>query len=569
MTIRLIATAVLALASVLPVMARNKQTAEPVVMTIAGKDITLGEFEYLYHKNADQQTEPISLDQYVDMFVNFKLKVADAEAAGLDTLTSFVNEFKGYRDEIAAPYLTDRAMLDSMRTAALSHYATNVDVSHIMLPLNTPQHLVDSVYRALLDGADFEAAAQTLSADRFTAERGGRLGFVSAGRYPYTFEDAAYTTPVGALSAPFATHAGIHIVRVNAVRNDLGQIKVRHILKLTRGADPSAKAARRASIDSIATLLAAGADFMTLASAETDDPSGRSSGGDLPWFGAGMMVPEFEQAAFALAAGETSGVVETSFGYHIIYCEDRRDSLPEAELLTQINTRMESDGRSDMARKHFLSSFRNSHAALADADDDAVAAAALEELPSLNTGFRYLINEYRDGMLLYEISNREVWGRPASDSEGLQAFFEANRAAYSFDSPRFKGYIVQAVSDSIASAARSYLASLPDTVPAKGYAIALRNRFGADVRISRVLAARGDNPLTDHLVWNGAKPQPTDKFIAARTFGGRMIDAPEEPGDISAALSADWQKALEEAWINRLRSTYPVKINRKVLSRLK
>lgn len=568
MYLRLIAAAALALSCSMTMWGR-KQKPEPVVMTIAGKDITLGEFEYLYHKNADQQTEPISLDEYVDMFVNYKLKVADAEAAGLDTTAAFVNEFRGYRDEIAAPYLTDVAMLDSMRMAAMSHYATNVDVSHIMFPPNVPEHLVDSVYRSLLDGADFEATAKKLSVDRLTADRGGRLGFISAGRYPYTFEDAAYTTPAGSVSRPFATHAGIHILRVNSVREDIGQIKVRHILKLTRGADPSAVAAKKASIDSVAALLAAGADFKSLASAETEDPSGRSSGGDLPWFGAGMMVPEFEQAAFALAAGETSGVVETPYGYHLIYCEERRNGLPEEDILTQVNSRMDSDGRSALARRRFLDRFRNSTTGLDGADDAAVAAAALEALPSVNTDFRYLINEYRDGMLLYEISNREVWGRPATDSEGLRAFFETNRSDYRFDTPRYKGYVIQAVSDSLASAAHAYLTSVSDSLPATGYALALRNRFGADVRIDRVLASQGDNPVTDHLVWNGPSPQTSGRFTSYLTFGGRIIDAPEEPGDVGATLSTDWQRSLEEAWISRLRSTYTVKINRKLLRQVR
>ncbi len=209
-----------------------------------------------------------------------------------------------------------------------------------------------------------------------------------------------------------ASHAGIHIIKVNSRRPDIGQIKVRHILKLTQGADSSGIASRRAAIDSIARLLAAGADFASIAKAETDDPSGRAKGGALPWFGAGMMVPQFEAAAFSLAPGEMSAVVETPYGFHIILCDDRRPSLPDDEIASQVDAAMEADGRTDMARRRFMDRFIASHPDLADASPDRLAAAATELLPSLSPDFRNLISEYRDGMLLYEISNRMVWAAP-------------------------------------------------------------------------------------------------------------------------------------------------------------
>ena len=165
MTIRSILLPLLALVALPALCASRKSTSDPTVMTIAGKPVSLSEFEYLYHKNASQQVEQKSLDEYVEMFVNYKLKVADAEAAGIDTTAAFVKEFTTYRDEIAAPYLMDRDMADSLRRAAISHYAVNVDVSHIMLPLDAPAAYVDSIYRALMAGADFADAARSLSVE--------------------------------------------------------------------------------------------------------------------------------------------------------------------------------------------------------------------------------------------------------------------------------------------------------------------------------------------------------------------------------------------------------------------
>lgn len=569
MHFRNIIVALLSLLATTDMSARKQASGSPVVMTVAGKDVSLDEFEYLYRKNSSQQMEPKTLDEYVDMFVVYKLKVADAEAAGIDTTAAFLNEFRGYRNEITAQYMTDVAMLDSMRQAAMSHYSTNVDVSHIMFPPDAPRAYVDSVYTSLANGADFAATASKLSIDGLSSGRGGRLGFIAAGRYPYTFEDAAYNTPVGGISKPVASHAGIHIIKVNDRRDDIGQIKVRHILKLTRGLDNEGINVKRQAIDSIAALIAAGGDFATIASMETDDPSGRSSGGELAWFGAGVMVPEFENAAFSLDKGSMSGVIESPYGFHIILCEERRSSLPPDEIATRVNEAMNADGRTNMARNRFFDRLRSMRPELASADNEALAEAAITSLPALNPELGNLINEYRDGMLLYEISNREVWGRPAADTGGLKAFFESNRANYSFDSPRYKGYVIQAISDSLAKAAADYLSAMVDSIPADRFGAALRSRFGSDVRIDRVLAAKGDNAIMDFLIWNGEYPSPTGRHTAYMPFAGRIINEPEEASDVSAAVATDWQKSLEEAWISRLRATYPVKINRKLLRKVK
>lgn len=559
--------AILLLAATLPGAFARKKSADPVVMTVAGKDVTLSEFEYLYHKNAAQQVEPQTLQEYVDMFVNFKLKVAAAEAAGIDTTAAFLKEFEGYRNEIAAPYLVDNALADSLRTAALSHFATNVDVSHIMLPHGTPAATIDSLYNAILAGADFGEIAARHSIDQNTAQRGGNLGYITAARYPYAFEDVAYQTPVGAVAPPFQTQFGTHILRVNDVKADPGEVHVRHILKLTRGLSAPDAAAKRAEIDSISALLAAGANFEEVAKAETEDPSGRANGGDLPWFGPGMMVAEFENAAFALAPGELSPVVESSFGYHIIYCEDRRDGMPQEDREARVAQIMQMDGRDRLPAERFLQSFRASHPELAGAGDDEVRNAAIAELPAQYPDFRNLLNEYRDGMLLYEVSTREVWGRPTADPSGLDAYFNAHRDRYAFDVPRYKGWVVTATSDSLCHAARQWLDA--NTLEPNEYATALHKEFGADVRIRRVLAAKGENKVIDHIVWDGEAPEASDRWVAYLPFNGKVIDAPEDAADVGGAVATDYQAELETAWITALREQFPVTINQKVLKKVK
>ena len=125
---KLILSAALLTATLLSASAKSN---DPVLMKINGKDVRLSEFQYLYNKNNSQQIQQQSLDEYVDMFVTYKLKVADAEAAGIDTTMSFIREFKGYRNELARPYLTDNAVRDSLINVAYSHMSCAIGVRYV------------------------------------------------------------------------------------------------------------------------------------------------------------------------------------------------------------------------------------------------------------------------------------------------------------------------------------------------------------------------------------------------------------------------------------------------------
>ena len=230
----------LVLASVAVVQAKGSK--DPELMTINGKAVTLGEFEYLYHKNNSQQLAPQTIDEYLDMFVTYKQKVADAESEGIDNTEAFKNEFDGYRRELAEPYLRNKEMEDSIIRAVYSHMQEDVDVSHIMLASKGPgidaeaqKHTLDSIRTAILNGADFAALARQYSIDRAARKNGGRMGFIPVGRLPYTFEDAAYNTKAGEISPVVETPFGFHIVKVNARRPARGQVLAQHILKLTQG----------------------------------------------------------------------------------------------------------------------------------------------------------------------------------------------------------------------------------------------------------------------------------------------------------------------------------------------
>ncbi len=632
----------LVLASVAVVQAKGSK--DPELMTINGKAVTLGEFEYLYHKNNSQQLAPQTIDEYLDMFVTYKQKVADAESEGIDNTEAFKNEFDGYRRELAEPYLRNKEMEDSIIRAVYSHMQEDVDVSHIMLASKGPgidaeaqKHTLDSIRTAILNGADFAALARQYSIDRAARKNGGRMGFIPVGRLPYTFEDAAYNTKAGEISPVVETPFGFHIVKVNARRPARGQVLAQHILKLTQGLSEEDAAKKKAEIDSIGALLAAGADFEEIAKKDSEDPGSQRNGGRLNWFGAGQMVPEFEEAAFSLQNGEVSAPFKTSYGYHIVKRLDWKpvDSFETMEPM--IKNVIQRDERGQMPRKRKIAELRRKFKAGVNAAnlalvkneivknggldsaliekyivsemevasmgkqkillsevvseigaplagtperqaaqfeervnlslDNAVTEAERQDLAVNNADYRNLLNEYRDGMLLFEVSDRKVWTKAKQDKEGLENYFRTHRDKYKWEKPKFKSYVVFATSDSIMQLAKGYLESTD--MPGDSLATDLRKKFGKDVKIEKVIAAQGENNITDYLGFGAEKPEAKGKWAWYFPYRGKILNAPEEAADVRGAVTGDYQGELEEAWVAGLKQKFPAKINKKTLKKAK
>ena len=636
----LIAAAALSL--VLPATAQVKPDA--VLMTVDGRPVTVGEFEYLYNKNKSQQTTPQSFDQYLEMFENYKLKVADAEHAGIDETPAFKSEFTKFRDELSEPYLRDQATEDALVEEAYGHRKNDVLVSHIMLPLEDGKEAqLDSIRTAILSGATtFEKAATEYSIDRSSSQRGGKMGIVVPDRYPWAFEKASYDTPVGGISPVINSGMGYHIIRVESVTPAEDDVDASHILLMTRGLDAAAQAAVKDRIDSIYTALQAGADFAQLASKLSQDPGSAARGGALGRFGHGMMVAEFDSAAYATPEGQISKPFKTAFGYHIVKT-NKHFGVPalDDELRKSIVARMANDSRAkepenvmvDKLMKEYgaklnektldkvramingasgvIDSAMNARliamddvvakfkggkvtvrdamayvpmalgsdteaymATLNEAADNALRAAVLEyareQLAKTNADYRNLVNEYRDGILLYEISNQKVWDKAAKDKTGLEAFFQANKDRYKWEKPKFKSYVFFARNDSVLNLATAYADSLSTADPAK-FTQDMRKRFGRDIKIERVIAAEGENAITDYLGFNGSKEaaDKQSKWSSYAAWRGRLLDQPEEAADARGAAVTDYQAQLEAQWLDELHKKYPVKLNNKVLKKLK
>lgn len=622
-----------------------KGADEPVLMTVGGKPVTLSEFEYLYHKNNAQQSTPQAIEEYLQLFIPYRQKVAAAEELGLDRSEAFRNEFETYRRDLAAPYLVDQAVEDSILAAQYDRMKEEVDVSHIMLFFQSPdmsmarkKELMDSLLGCLDRGESFDSLAVKYSADKPSAIRGGRMGYIQANRYPAAFEDAAYTVPVGKYSGVIASPVGYHIVKVNNRRPARGQVLAEHILRLTRGMSPEKAQAQKAYIDSLYTLVSNGASFEAVAAANSEDPGSASQGGKLPWFGVGQMVPEFEDTAFSLKDGEISKPFATSYGYHIIKRLEGKGLASFEDVKSNIKNAISRDERGQLAAKRRVQQLRKQYGAKADdkaitrlrkqimdnggcdsamlatfvASDMTVAKIGKQKLPlsevmaeELVNGFagtpeqqadqlsqaverrldavvvenkrddlmkeepsyRNLVNEYRDGMLMFEIQDRNVWSKAKEDKEGLEKFFNENRENYKWDAPRFKSRIIFTTSDSLLSQINSYLKENP--VSADSLATVLKKRFGRDVKVERVLAAKGENAITDYLGFGGEKPEPQGRWIAYEAWEPKIIDQPEEALDVRGVVISDYQDYLLKQWLEELNRKYPANVNRKVLSKAK
>ena len=311
------------------------QTSDPVVMTINGQNVTRSEFEYSYNKNnGDEVIEKTTVEQYVPLFVNYKLKVAAALDARLDTLASFKQEFAKYRDQQVRP--------------------------------------------TIVTSEDVENEARKIYDDR------------------------------------------------QKMIGDKGLIRPAHILiRLAQKASSAAQDSAKARIDSIYACLRSGADFADLATRLSQDPGSAKRGGLLPWICIGQTLKEFEDVAFSLNKGEMSKPFLSPVGYHIVKMTDRKQLEPYDSLRANIITFIEKRNLRDaIAQRKVSEMVKSSNGQLTAAE---IMQQRADSLAKVDEAMKYLIQEYHDGLLLFEVSNREVWEKAAADSVGQMKWYKKYR----------------------------------------------------------------------------------------------------------------------------------------------
>ena len=629
----------------------SAQKKDKVVMIIGDVPVTREEFTANYQKNntnvldAKDKKTP---EEYLDLYINFKLKVLEAKSMGYDTARAFVEELKGYRKELARPYLTDVSYNEEMVKTAYHRTQHERKASHILIMVNPEASDVDTlkawnkisdIRKQIIDGADFNEMALQHSEDPSAKENKGMLGYFSAFQMVFPFEDMTYKTPVGQVSEIIRTRFGYHIIKVHDERLTRGEIKVAHIMKMfPRQASEETIANLKIKIDSIYQLAISGQDFAELAKKYSDDKQSAVEGGVMNWFTPTNMVPEFAEASFALGKdGDISPVIRTPYGWHIIkrielrtpppfekmraeleskiknnpaiskYSDDAFDQKLRAAYQLKVNQEnldklaplvgdtIKAKGWPDSAnaiKDNTLFQFAKQSFSvgkfinyLNDQKFPASAANAGAQLKTMlnkyinqelinyedaqlekkHTEFARVINEYHDGILLFNISKDKVWDVASTDSVRLEQFYNATPKKYYFGD-RFKGWIVKSIDNETRLKVETLL-DKKETTTIQEIKELFNTSTENNVEITEVAVEKGDDPVIDYFIWSGPKPAGFDETT---TFvQGKVVQNEQKSlKDAWGLYSSDFQEQVEKEWIDSLKKKYPVKINKKVLSKI-
>ena len=620
------------------------QDNDPTIMTINGKEIKKSEFDYIYNKNKQQQLEQKSLDEYLEMFKDYKLKVMEAEANGIDTTKAFISELEGYRNQIAQGYLVDQEADEKLAREAYNRLQENVEVAHILFTVdeNNPAKTEAKAYEKAIAlkkqidaGADFTEMAKKYSEDPSVARNGGYLGYIKGFMTVYPFEEVAFTTKVGEVSEPVLSRFGYHLIKVISRRSDPGEVLTAHIMvMLPTSMTATEEKAKETKIREAYQKLQDGAEFADVVQEYTEDPGTRDTDGKMRWISTGKIVKEYEDVAFSLNVGEISAPFKTPFGWHIVKVLEKRGLKPYEEMQKDIMRRIARDDRAGNGRESLISKLKveynynfngekmaqikelaqktylDSTFQKAIASDNetlftlagnnykvsdyadyyaenkleleskientimrsvdeyinySVIAYENSQLENKYPDFRNLYNEYRDGMLLFEISNREVWDKASKDEKGLKKYFKKNRRQYSWSEPHFKGVVVQCKNDSIAKLAETMLKDLKYEDSAKVLNKELNTGGERVISVKRGLFVQGDNAIVDYYVF-GAKPYIDETFPVSFAKGRLLKKGPENYTDVKGQVTSDYQQKLEKDWMKKLNQKYIVEINYDVVS---
>ena len=622
------------------------QSSDPVLMNINGKPVLKSEFEYIYNKNnSNNSLDKKTLEEYVDLFVNFKLKVEEAKTQGIDTTKSFISELSGYRSQLTKPYLTDSKMDEATIREAYDRSKEDVDVSHILIriPQNaTPADTlkawndINAVWKRV-QKEDFNKVAKETSQDQSVEQNQGHISWISAFRTVYPFETVAYNTPVGTISKPVRTAFGYHVLKVLGRRNSLGEVQVAHIMTFTSKGEEAVNKKAKAAIDSIYQRIQAGDDFGALAAKHSMDKGSSVKNGELPWFGTGRMVPEFENAAFALKnKGDVSEPIQSAYGWHIIKLIDKKPLASYDELKADLERKVKRDERANRGQEAFLAKSKTENnyqlnaanlkefykvlgtkkladsAFVADVakldkplfsvagkkytqadfakylkknntSDKTIASEIINEkldayvsaellayedgqLEKKYDDFRNLMQEYHDGILLFDLTDKMVWTKAVSDSAGLVKFHDANNTKYMWKE-RLKVYTYSCLSDKAKKEAMSMVSKgkSVDEIKAK-----LNKKIGGTIVVTDQKTEKGEMPTIDKL-WD--KKGVVDIANENNTFKFYVVDgvvAPEPKSlkEAKGLVTSDYQNYLEKEWIKSLREKYPVKVNEETVKTL-
>lgn len=648
---------------------------ETVLMTIGGKDVTVGEFMSIYLKNNPkpdstgkkdgQKTEVTNrqnLSEYLDLYINFKLKVREAEDLGLDTVASFKNELNGYREQLAKPYFVDEPTVDRLVQEAYDREHYDVRASHIFIRLGqdaAPEDTLAAYQRIakirerLMKGESFEKVALEESEDPSARDREanqqhpmikgnhGDLGFFTVFDMVYPFENGAYNNEIGNVSPVVRSDYGYHLIKLTDKRSCLGKVTVAHIfVSMKKDATHEDSVQVKQRIDSVYQKLQAGESWDDLVKSYSDDKGSASKGGVLPKFGVNRMVPEFILAIYKMQKpGDYSVPVQTPYGWHIIKLVDRKLPGTFLEEKSDLKQRVSKDMRHqlavDVVYKRIKTEYGFTEYPDARADFYKVVTDSIffgkwdvnlakdlnkplfklgnmifkqqdfaqymaskqkktdkEKIPTyvdkaygdyVNESltkwenahleqkypeFKNLMSEYRDGILLFDLTDQKVWSKAVKDTVGLKQFYETNKRNYMWGN-RVNASVFTLQDPKLSQKVRNFIKSgLSDDAVLKEINTDNNHKI---LTVESGKFSKKDNKFVDQVPWTIGLSSDitTDSAVVIVNIRALLLPESKTLNEARGLITADYQNYLEKIWIQYLRQKYPVVVKKEVFSQIK
>ena len=616
--------------------------SQEVLLEIENDKITLDEFSHIFNKNNDnEKIDKEYLDEYIELFINFKLKVKEAKNLGFDTVATFIDELKGYRKQLAKPYLRDDNFNDELFDEALDRIQFDINANHILININDENNdealnKINDIRREIINGnISFEDAAVKYSDDKSAKENKGNLGYFTAFMMVYDFETAAYTTDINDISKPVKTKYGYHIIKVNERRKAVGERKVAHIMfKTGKNAKPDKINDAQNKINKTYDLLKNGDRFAEVAERFSEDRSTAVKGGVLPPFGVGKMVSEFESQAFKLnSPGDFSEPFRTDFGWHIVMLLEDFPVVLNDDLYLKVKTGIERDSRSKLSSEFMAKKLKDQYklkvykenfnslrrAAVKDVQkttwdgknaldldnplfkiesmifyqndftdyilknqknnnnfdnlyldflDKSLFVYEESQLENKYPDFKVLLNEYREGILLFDLTNKNVWKKGVEDSIGLIKYFSDNSDSYQWQK-RLSASIYTCIDLSTAKKVKSLLYKLNrGSIENSAILEKINKDSPLNLSIESNNFLSGDNKYVDMIDWKKgiSKDIVTDDGSYVIINVNEVLPAGNMTlNAVKGKVISDYQKFLDDQWILFLRDKYKYSVNKDLL----
>ena len=637
---------------------------DKTLLVIENQKVPVSEFLDIYTKNnKNVDYSKASIDEYLDLFINYKLKLMEIQRLRLDTQKNFINEFQKYRDQLAQSYLIDKNTVDKLLNEAYNRIQNDVRVSHILVKLSPYANPKDTlkaynkaleIRKKLLNGADFAKLAIEMSDDnsardqntadgRLIPGNGGDLGYFNVFNMLYDFETAAYNLNVGDISLPVRTPVGYHIIKLTEKHPAIYRFKIAHILLMyPPNATTQDKESIKAKADSIYKEILSGADFAELANLHSEDKGSANKGGELPWLTPFRLVPSFVQPIYNHKPGDYIPPVETFYGWHIIKLIDKQSPPDFASVKQELLTKLYKDSRYLLAQKKiadslkqiykiqydkkllvniaksinkdslvkrsfkesqipnldhilvkiddhsiyikdFATYIKKNQSLFTNTDDiqifvnkmfdnflnDKILEIEKENLEKKNPKFAAQINDYKEGILIFNLMDQNVWSKAMQDTAGLKAYYETIKNKYLTDEKAKIGIfktndakIAQKVQKTLQKNIQksqlnpnlilSKINKKNNVVSYDSMTIETKKLadIGLEKTVNAILSKENNNSYEIYWLQSIIAPQP------------KSLD------EVRGLVISEYQTYLEKQWINELRNRYHWQVNDEVLKSL-